>query len=102
MPRRDKSLQLNEPASTTKQFWRPIPSILLVIYTYVASLALGTILVSVYPVIAGMSPEQADQWLSSTFAQFWLIALIDGAVLLILRWLLRLRKTNFAALGWKR
>ncbi len=85
-----------------KKFWGPIPSIVLVLYTYIASLALGTILVSVYPVIAGMSPGDTERWLASSFSQFWLILVIDTVVILILRWLLKLKKASFKTTGLSR
>ncbi len=96
------SFKLQEPTTKVKKFWGPIPSILLVIYTYVASLALGTILVSVYPVITGMSAAESDKWLASSFSQFWLILVVDSVVLLIVRWLLHLRKASFATIGFRR
>ncbi len=91
-----------KPQSQSKKPWGPIPTLILVIYTYIASLALGTILASVYPVIAGWDPEQTDEWLASPFSQFLLILFVDAAVILILWWLLRLRKSSFRDIGLKK
>lgn len=91
-----------EQQAKPKQFWRPVPTIILVVYTYIASLALGTILVSLYPVLRGWSSAQTEAWLDTTTAQFWLIAAIDGLVMLFIWWLLQRRHSSFKALGLRK
>lgn len=99
MDKTENKKETKQPIKTTKKFWGPVPSILLTAYAYVASLALGTILVSVYPRLQGWNQQQTNAWLDSTNAQFWLILFVDGVVLLIVWWLLHLRRKTFKNLG---
>ncbi len=98
----DKSFVLAEAEPAKKKFWGPSASVLLTLYAYLTSLAVGTILVSVIPAALGWDTQTSETWIRSATAQFLLIALVDGAVIGIVWWLLRLKKRGFRFIGLKK
>lgn len=87
-----------------RHFWDPVQTIILTIGVYLSSQFVASFLILTVPLLFGLSEVSLEVWLEGAVGQFVFIALIEGAVLLLLWWLLRLKKHTFGDIGlaWPR
>jgi len=82
-----------------KTFWSPLQTILLTVSVYVSS-QIGASLVAIgVPALFGITGDRLDHWLEGAVGQFIYILLIEGFVLLMIRWLLKVKKSSFKEIG---
>lgn len=80
--------------------WRPSEAIGLTVLIYFAAQYVGGFLLVIYPLLKGWDAKTTEAWLAnSTFAQFWLIVLIELITLGLLAAFLKKRQTSKKSLG---
>lgn len=97
-------LTLLHTVKPNTHFWSPVQTIILTIAVYLGSQFVASLLILVVPVAVGVTSANLDSWLNGSVGQFVFIALIEAFVLLMLWWLLRLKKSSFTDIGlaWPR
>jgi membrane protease YdiL (CAAX protease family) len=93
----DKEVE-NKP----KAFYRPLPTVLLTLLVFAVSQILASLFVVLLSSVLGWSQGQLSSWLDGATGQFILITLIEGAIILMLYWLLRIKKLSFKDVGLKK
>ncbi len=82
-----------------KAFWSPVQTIFLTISVYLTSQVAAGLLLFFVPALFGVRGSRLDHWLEGAVGQFIFIIMIEGLVLLMLRGLLRLKKSSFKEIG---
>lgn len=80
-------------------FWDPIQTIILTIGVYLSSQFVASLVILTLPIALGLSQSSLELWLDGAIGQFVFIVLIEGVVLGLLWWLLRLKKSTFIDIG---
>ena len=106
-PAKRKVSQKEKPEAEPKpmkRFWPPLATIALTVFVYFASQFLAAILINIVPMAAGWTEARTTEWLQTTVAQFLLISMIEGFVVLMLWGLLHMRRSTFRDIGlsWPR
>ncbi len=92
---------LEQPKTVKLSFWKPVPTILLTVGVFLTSQLAGGLLIVMIPSVLGWDKVRSDAWLDTVGVKFGLIILIELFVLLMLKYLLKLKKRNFKYLGLK-
>ena len=82
-----------------KTFWNPIQTIILTISVYLTSQIGASVIALGIPAMFGIRGQRLDHWLEGAVGQFLFILLIEGLVVLMLRWLLHIKKSTFKDIG---
>lgn len=91
------------PSNRSLITWGPTAALFVAIGVYIAGQIIGGIIILLYPASQGWSNEMMVDWLeSSTYAQFFLMVLVEGITLLLLYTFIRYRRSNYRALGLTR
>lgn len=97
---------LNRPFSedkTRKFYWSPLESIGVTLFIYFAAQIFGSLLASIFPMLAGWDEERLVSWLGNdAFGQFILMGMISAVSLLLLMLFLRRRGAPMSSIGLNR
>lgn len=89
----------NQTEQLKAHFWDPIQTIILTIGVYLSSQFVASLVILTIPIAFGLSQSSLEIWLDGAVGQFVFIALIEGVVIGLLWWLLRLKKATFTTIG---
>lgn len=80
-------------------FWAPIQTLFLTVAVYLSSQVAASFIILTVPLLFGVTNASLEQWLDGSVGQFFFILLVEGAVLLLLWRLLRVKKRSFKDIG---
>jgi membrane protease YdiL (CAAX protease family) len=86
----------------SKVSWGPLAAILVTVSVFFSSQILGSVLLSLYPVMQNWTDQQATDWLNNSIvAQFSGVFLIEVITLALLFWFLKSRRAHPHDIGLK-
>jgi membrane protease YdiL (CAAX protease family) len=83
-------------------FWRPITTVLMVISVFFFAQIIASVLIAIYPALKGWGAEQTKMWLQTSTSQFLLIAFIESSIVLLVWFLLHVKKIKLKVIGLKK